>query len=128
VEGEQTVGQMGGLKNNEGVLPPSRYFTIDDSGFTLGDLSGDDMRTLFQQPTYGAEGRKMGRPADQRQRAKDHLRALLILGPRRAVEIHTAAASLGITKNTLERAAKDLSIYKETHGSEWWWRLPTDLD
>ena len=66
-----------------------------------------------------------------RAEAKRFLRELLIDGPHRATEVYDLADDADISRNTLNRAKKDMGIdsfqRKTEEGKpEWWWVLPEE--
>ena len=66
-----------------------------------------------------------------RAEAKRFLRELLIDGPHRATEVYALADDADISRNTLNRAKKDMGIdsfqRKTEEGKpEWWWVLPEE--
>lgn len=112
------------VKNSHGALGLSVEFEIGERLVWLGksELTARDLDAM--------PPRTRGRSALEI--AEEFLRDELKQGPRRAMDVRTAAANVGIAERTLERAQKNLAIAHErgNTGGEprgkgrWIWRLP----
>jgi hypothetical protein len=113
------------VKSNLGLRPPAQGYRVFASPVGQPMIEWTGPVDLSADAASRGEG-----PVRNRERAIDWLKRQLANGPRRAAELHAAAADAGIPEATLHRAKAQLPaesqriwISEENRG-EWWWYDP----
>ena len=131
-EGEQGNHRvLAHVKSNHGELAPSLAFAIEPT-LVAFDIVGDAPTAVIREvgpspysPSELLSIEPSGRRS-KREAAVALLKEKLTSGPQPVKELHMAAAELGISVSTLERAGKELGVKPEkmAFGEGWSWRLP----
>jgi putative DNA primase/helicase len=107
------------IKSNLGQMGPTLGFAINENGFDWTGESELTAKDLLQPEAPAEKGEAMAE-------AKEFLLTALSKGPRPANEVFAEGDQAGISKATLKRAKKALSISKKKVGQTgpWVWALP----
>lgn len=97
------------IKNSAGALGPSLGFAVSSTGLEWTGLSEATAARLLARDTKDEE-------ESPRERAKIFLREMLKEGPRASKEIQAAAATVGISPRTMERAQEELGVTATPRG------------
>ena len=68
----------------------------------------------------------LGRPAAKAQEAEALLQALLVSGPKPAVEVSTVLKEQGISQRTMESVKAAMGVRSDKRGGAWFWSMPQD--
>lgn len=112
------------LKNNLSIPAPSLAFHLADAGDVARVVWDGESDLMAADLLDNSDG--PGRKPRARNEATDFLHLQLGDGPRFVGDIHDEAKREGISKRTLDRAAKELGVMKEKGAFQgpWHWRLP----
>ncbi len=112
------------LKWNLGPPPPSRSFRVVAAPEVSPDAGrvewGEEVETTAEEVVARSPGGTRGRVAD----AEAWLRSALALSPRASRELEAEARAAGLSRATLNRAAKRLGVRRERDGLTGTWRWP----
>ena len=67
-----------------------------------------------------------GRPSEKRQEAADLIHEILMNGPTQATLIFEQGGKLGFSRETMDRAKKELDVTVYREGGLYWWTLEND--
>lgn len=104
--------------------------------FAMGDADGrkgeqpkiafDKFTDVTADDFFSGEVSSRGPDQDEREVAKEYLRAALAGGPKAANVLKSQGEARAISASTLDRARKELGIITAKQGKIWFWSLPPE--